>query len=165
MKNHWNSHLSKKLGVVRNFKGVKSKAKSTSRSRSHSSSTSTSSDQQATPKERSNSAELQKQPLPDHSNSGGCGEAAAAAAPSGHGCNDDHDQEMMISRDSGVGYSGMWETMMVGSNNDYDRGSFWFYNNNEDDLNLYNPGYIMDPSVDHHHLRDYSFEYLEDISF
>ncbi|XP_050378185.1 transcription factor MYB23-like [Argentina anserina] len=159
VKNHWNSHLSKKLGLINKYKGVRSKSKN--RSRSHSSSTSTSSDQQAGPEEKSNSAELQQQPLPD-SNSGGCGEAAAAA---GHGCDDDHDQEMVINRDSGVGLSGMWETMMMGINNDYDRGSFWFYSNNEDDLNLYNPNYFMDPSVDYHHLHDRSFENLEDIGF
>ncbi|PRQ17312.1 putative transcription factor MYB-HB-like family [Rosa chinensis] len=162
VKNHWNSHLSKKLGVVNNYKGVKSKAKSRSRSHSSSSTTTTSSDQQASsPKEQSNSAELQQQPLPD-SNSDDYGEAAA---PARHGCDDDHDQEMMISRDSGVGFSGMWETMMMGSNNNCDQSSFWFYNNNQDDLNLYNPNYLMDPSLDHHHLHNYSFEFFEDIGF
>nr|WRO64693.1 MYB transcription factor protein [Rosa persica] len=160
VKNHWNSHLSKKLGVVNNYKGVKSKAKSRSRSHS-SSSTTTSSDQQASsPKEKSNSAQPEQQPLPD-SNSDGYGEAAA---PARHGCDDDHEQEMMI-RDSGVGFSGMWETMMMGSNNNCDQGSFWFYNNNQDDLNPYNPNYFMDPSLDHHRLRNYSFEFYEDIGF
>ncbi|KAL6181842.1 hypothetical protein ACLB2K_048491 [Fragaria x ananassa] len=157
VKNHWNSHLSKKLGV-------KSKAKSRSRSHSSSSTTTATSDQQASPKEKFNSAELQQQPLPDDSNGGGYGEAAAQG---GHGCDDGHEQEMMmISRDSDVEFSGMWETMMMGSNNDYDhQGSFWFYNNNEDDLNLSNPNYFTDPSLDHHHPHDYSFEFLEDIGF
>ncbi|KAK9926889.1 hypothetical protein M0R45_024097 [Rubus argutus] len=71
VKNHWNSHLSKKLGVINNFKGVKHKAKCRSRS---SPSTTTSSDQQLNLKEESNSAELQQQP-PLSNN--GCDDEAA----------------------------------------------------------------------------------------
>lgn len=147
VKNHWNSHLSKKLGVINNFKGVKHKTKCRSRS---SPSTTTSSDQQLNLKEESNSAELQQQP-PLSNN--GCDDEAAAAA--GHG-----------SDGGGVGFSAMWETMMMGSDNNYDQGSFWFYNNNEGDLNLYHPNYFMDPGLDHHyhhHLHDYPFEFLDDI--
>ncbi|CAB4280802.1 unnamed protein product [Prunus armeniaca] len=128
VKNHWNTHLSKKLGV--NSKKGKAKAKTCLGLKQVKGSFCTASE--------SNS---EQQPQPNSNSNIGDHEAASAAG---------FDDKLMMIKDnigskSGVGFSGMWEAMM--NNNNYD-SSFWFYN---DDLNLNSPYYLLDPSLDDHH--------------
>ncbi|CAN6713875.1 unnamed protein product [Malus baccata var. baccata] len=129
VKNHWNTHLSKKLGV--NSKKGKTKAKTypdSERAIKNSS----------TPSSNSNS---ELQPLPNSdSNSNIFGDDEVAAAIDGF------DDEIMNIKDnnigtkSGVGFSDMWEAMMIGN-----------------DLNLYS-SYLLDPTLDDHY--PFQFDHL-----
>ncbi|CAN6578340.1 unnamed protein product [Malus baccata var. baccata] len=129
VKNHWNTHLSKKLGV--NSKKGKTKAKTypdSERAKKNSS----------TPSSNSNS---ELQPLPNSdSNSNIFGDDEVAAAIDGF------DDEIMNIKDnnigtkSGVGFSDMWEAMMIGN-----------------DLNLYS-SYLLDPTLDDHY--PFQFDHL-----
>ncbi|KAM1025952.1 hypothetical protein ACFX13_039664 [Malus domestica] len=129
VKNHWNTHLSKKLGV--NSKKGKTKAKTypdLERAKKNS----------CTPSSNSNS---ELQPLPNSdSNSNIFGDDEVAAAIDGF------DDEIMNIKDnnigtkSGVGFSDMWEAMMIGN-----------------DLNLYS-SYLLDPTLDDHY--PFQFDHL-----
>ncbi|KAM1340160.1 hypothetical protein ACFX2H_038600 [Malus domestica] len=129
VKNHWNTHLSKKLGV--NSKKGKTKAKTypdSERAKKNS----------CTPSSNSNS---ELQPLPNSdSNSNIFGDDEVAAAIDGF------DDEIMNIKDnnigakSGVGFSDMWEEMMIGN-----------------DLNLYS-SYLLNPTLDDHY--PFQFDHL-----
>ncbi|KAM1937732.1 hypothetical protein FF1_015415 [Malus domestica] len=127
VKNHWNSHLSKKLGVGSKRGKTKTKTYSDSKRAKNNF---------CIPSSESNS---ELQPLPNSdSNSNISGDHEAAATIDGF------DEEMMniqnhIGSKSEVGFCGMSEVTMM--SNDY---SFWFHN---DDLNPYSP-YLSDPTLD-----------------
>ncbi|KAM1397803.1 hypothetical protein ACFX2I_015340 [Malus domestica] len=129
VKNHWNGHLSKKLGV--GSKRGKTKAKTYSDSKR-------AKNNFCMPSSESNS---EMQPLPNSdSNSKIFGDHEAAAAI------DEFDDEMMNIQDhigstSEVGFSGMWEATMMSND------KFWFHS---DDLNQYSP-YLWDPTLDDHY--------------
>ncbi|XP_048445127.1 transcription factor WER-like [Pyrus x bretschneideri] len=122
VKNHWNTHLSKKLGV--SSKKGKTKAKTypdSERAKKNS----------FTPSSNSNS---ELQPLPNSdSNSNTFGDDEVAAVINGFDDEIINVKDNNIGFKSGVSFSDMWEAMMISN-----------------DLNLYG-SYLLDPTLDDHY--------------